>query len=113
MSITKAKILRITFQNIRPDSENSFKSKQAHPVKHFVFTGQAPGVAEDPKGLKPTDCDCWWVGERLVRALPLKFRIALSSERQIGLEPIRFFIQLFLYFLCATYFIIYGDIIKS
>jgi hypothetical protein len=47
--ILKAKVLLITFQNIRPDLENSFKEKQAHPVKHFVFTGQAPGVAEDSR----------------------------------------------------------------
>jgi len=48
MSIKEARILRITSQNIRPDSENSFKGSR-----------HTKGVAEDPKGLKPTDCDCW------------------------------------------------------
>ena len=57
MFITKARILRVIFQNtclpkpwrrqVRPDSENFFKGEQVHPVYSSVvrITGQAPGVA--------------------------------------------------------------------
>jgi len=33
----------------------SLYGEQAHPVKHFVFTGQAPGVAEDSRRLTEAD----------------------------------------------------------
>lgn len=68
--------------------------EQAHPIKHFVFTGQAPGVAEDPKGLKPTDRDCWWEGEQVrVRwnwaSLAMwGFQLALAGSKSVD-EPER------------------------
>jgi len=38
------------------------------------------GVAEDSKGLKPTDCDCWWVGEASA-SLHLEVSLAMWDFR--------------------------------
>jgi len=71
MYIIIVKTSLIIFLNIRPDSENSFKGS-----KH------TKGVAEDPKGLKPTDCDCWVGGDDSASLPDRRFNYFNGGQRR-------------------------------
>ena len=54
-------------------SERRVKKVLTEVINLLALRGSrhTKGVVEDPKGLKPTDCDCWWVGEASASTIEL------------------------------------------